>query len=516
MDNTTILIVEDENIVALDLQQRLLNLGYRVAGRATMAIEAIEKAAESRPNLVLMDIRLKGNLDGISAADQIRSRFDIPVIFLTAYSDETTFERAKLTEPHGYLLKPFEDNDLHTTIQMALYRHRVERELKESRQWLATTLKSIGDAVIATDNQGNIKFMNSIAEALTGWTQAEVMGNPSTAVFKIINGKTRQPTPSPVLAVLETGLAVELEDNTLLVSRVGLEIPVDDSAAPILDERGQFYGVVLVFRDITARRNTEEKLRQFMVELQSHNAELDAFAHTVAHDLKTPLNPIIGFAEFLTGSEAPELNPELAGHLNLIARSGRKMINVIDELLLMAQLRSADANWEVLDMAQIVREAQMRLDFSIQETQAEIILPQTWPECMGYGPWVEEIWVNYFSNAIKYGGTPPRLELGAATQPNGMVRYWVKDNGPGLTPADQAKLFRPFIQLKLIRARGHGLGLSIVNQIVNKLNGAAGVESAGIDGQGCTFFFTLPGVSKNGHSGPCRRTDLVSTCSEVA
>jgi CheY-like chemotaxis protein len=140
MEITSILIVEDEHIVALDIKNRLKKLGYVVAGRAATGQAAIDKAAETCPDLILMDIRLKGEMDGIAAAEQIRDRLGIPVIYLTAYSDEATLQRAKITEPYGYIIKPFEDRDLHTTIAMALYRHKVEQELRESRQWLATRI----------------------------------------------------------------------------------------------------------------------------------------------------------------------------------------------------------------------------------------------------------------------------------------------------------------------------------------------------------------------------------------
>ena len=466
MENTAILVVEDENIVALDIKNRLKKLGYTVAGRAATGQAAIDKAGETQPDLVLMDIRLKGDMDGIEAAKQIRDRFGIPVIYLTAYSDETTLQRAKITEPYGYLIKPFEDRDLHTTIGMALYRHKIELELRESRQWLATTLKSIGDAVIATDNQGCITYMNPVAEALTRWSQAEALGKISTEVFKIINARTRLPVSSPITQALQENRTVELEDNSLLITKDGREIPIDDSAAPIVDDQKNTYGVVLVFRDITERKQAEEKMRQFAVELQAQNVELDAFSHTVAHDLKTPLNPIIGFADVLAKDHRNLPDDQLEGFLHIIARNARKMANVVNELLLLAHVRQAGVTAEPLCMATILADTRQRLDYIIQEYQAEIVLPDDWPVAVGYASWVEEVWANYISNGLKYGGQPPRLKLGATEQADGMVRFWVQDNGPGLEPDAQAKLFVPFTQLDQIRVAGHGLGLSIVRRIV--------------------------------------------------
>jgi signal transduction histidine kinase len=233
-----------------------------------------------------------------------------------------------------------------------------------------------------------------------------------------------------------------------------------------------------------------EELDAANAELQARNAELDAFAHTVAHDLKNPLSNLMGYAEFVSTSY-PDL-PEQDVHksLHTIVKTGQKMNSIIEELLLLSQVRKVEVKTGRLDTARIVAEAQKRLAYMIQEHQAEITLPNTWPEASGYAPWVEEVWANYISNALKYGGRPPWMELGGEKQPNGFVRFWVRDNGQGLTPEEQAQLFTPFMRLDQVRAMGHGLGLSIVRRIVEKLGGQVGVKSQ--VGQGSTFFFTLP------------------------
>ena len=179
-------------------------------------------------------------------------------------------------------------------------------------------------------------------------------------------------------------------------------------------------------------------------------------------------------------------------YLHTIAHNVRKMSSIIEGLLLLAEARTAEVTMEPLDTARLVVEAQRRLADMIEEYKAEIVLPETWPMALGYGPWVEEVWVNYLSNAIKYGGRPPRVELGATVQPDGMVRFWVRDNGPGLTPEEQARLFTPFAKLDRLHATGHGLGLSIVRRIVERLGGQVGVESE--VGRGSVFFFTLSGI----------------------
>jgi len=239
-------------------------------------------------------------------------------------------------------------------------------------------------------------------------------------------------------------------------------------------------------------RQAEESLRQQTLELQMRNEELDAFAHTVAHDLENPLSLMVGYAEFLESDHTSIPSEELSEYLRILARSGRKMTNIIDELLLLASVRKADVKMAPLDMGLIALEAHERLTDMIQENEATIVLPETWPVAWGHAPWVEEVWVNYLSNAIRYGGQPPHIVLGAEEQANGAVCFWVHDNGPGLTPEEQARLFVPFTQLYQVRALGHGLGLSIVQRIIEKLGGQVGVTSTGVPGQGSIFYFTLP------------------------
>jgi signal transduction histidine kinase len=167
------------------------------------------------------------------------------------------------------------------------------------------------------------------------------------------------------------------------------------------------------------------------------------------------------------------------------------MNNLISELQLLAGIRHSNVEFNLLNMDDIVARARQRLTHVIEERQAHIIAPAEWPVAWGYGPWVEEVWVNYIDNALKYGGEPPQVELGATLQADEWVRFWVRDNGPGLPPEKQTQVFQPFIRLDQIKTEGHGLGLPIVRHIVKKLNGQVGVESQGVPGEGSTFMFTL-------------------------
>jgi signal transduction histidine kinase len=236
-----------------------------------------------------------------------------------------------------------------------------------------------------------------------------------------------------------------------------------------------------------------ERLQEEIITREKLIAELDAFAHTVAHDLKNPVGITMTHAQFLLSYGTKAKPEDIEKYAKVIVQNGRKMSNIIDELLLLSSVRTEDIAPEPLvDMANIVNEAQGRLTYMIEEYEAEFIVPAAWPVALGYGPWVEEVWTNYLSNAIKYGGQPPRIELGAAIRSDKTVQFWVQDNGNGLTGNAQQKLFIPFSRLNQVRVEGHGLGLSIVQRIVEKLGGRVGVESQGIPGQGSIFSFYLP------------------------
>jgi PAS domain S-box-containing protein len=263
MTGVRILIAEDDRVVARDIAEHLVGLGYAVAGVTHSGEESVRLAEELRPELVLMDIRLEGPTDGIEAAQRIRDRSQLPVVFLTAYADEETLRRAKVTEPFGYVLKPFEDRELRTVIEMALYKHEAERRLRISERRYAVTLSSIGDAVIATDGGARVTFANPTAQALTGWPPGEAVGRPLTDVFRIVNEETRQPVEDPAAKVLRLGTVVGLANHTVLVARDGREVPIDDSGAPIIDDKGAVTGTVLVFHDVTEKRRAEEALTLF-------------------------------------------------------------------------------------------------------------------------------------------------------------------------------------------------------------------------------------------------------------
>jgi two-component system sensor histidine kinase/response regulator len=239
-----------------------------------------------------------------------------------------------------------------------------------------------------------------------------------------------------------------------------------------------------------ARFEDSKSLRRLNLMLKARNQELDTFAHTVSHNLQHSLDLIIGYANILrTQARLPE---EFDYYLNMIIRSSHAMTSVIDELELLAGIRQTQVEITYLNSSRIVARAQQRLAYLITDKNASLTISNIWPSAYGHAPWIEEVWVNFISTAINYGGKPPRLYLGATARSGGDVRFWVRNNGPGLTPEQRAQLFSARTSRKKSRSKGQWLGLSVVRQIVEKLGGEVGIESEGIEGEGNTFYFTLP------------------------
>jgi two-component system, cell cycle sensor histidine kinase and response regulator CckA len=304
MTTANILVVEDDKIIAKGIEKRLRTMGYAVAGLVSTGEEAVQKAAELHPDLILMDIFLGDSMDGVAAAGLIRDEVDLPVVYLTAYSDPATLLRAKITQPFGYVLKPYEDRDLQTAIEIGLYKHKQERRLRENEQWLAAMLGSMGDGVIATDEQGRVRFMNGLAEQHTGWTLKEATGKDIQEVCRIVDDKSRQSVKNPAHEALKKGEIVGPGNGSTLIGKSGGETLIDERAAPIKGANEQIIGAVLVFRDISELCRVEENLRQAQ--------KMEAIGHLaggIAHDFNNILTIIIGSSELLLASE-PSADPK--------------------------------------------------------------------------------------------------------------------------------------------------------------------------------------------------------------
>jgi PAS domain S-box-containing protein len=259
MSPIRIQIVEDERLLAEAMKQSLEKAGFKILSVVPSGVEAIQKAEADHPDVVLMDIVLRGRIDGIEAAQDIQGRLEIPVIFVTGY----TIDRAKAIKPFGYLLKPFAENELIDAVNQAIERHRIETRLRESETWLSNTLKSLSEGVIATDTKGRIHWMNQAAETLTGWTREESVGQPIDRIFKAVDESSGKAFSLRKLD--DESISGDL-DKLILVSREKKKTPIQLSKAPIKNDREQVVGAVHVFQNISERKRVEEELRQSLGE----------------------------------------------------------------------------------------------------------------------------------------------------------------------------------------------------------------------------------------------------------
>lgn len=488
-----ILVVEDEVIVAKTIAGQLQQLGYSVADTASSGIAAIAKAAETQPDLILMDIVLKGEMDGVTAATQIRAERNIPIIYLTAYADDHTLQRAKLTQPFGYVIKPFTANDLRVAIEMGLFKHQMTQELQENRDQLATLLRSMGDAVIATDGQGAVTFMNPAAEALTGWQQDEALGKEVTEIFQLIDEVTELPTENPVTTVLRENRVVYLDNFTTLVAKSGLRIPIGDSASPITRANGEVNGVVVVFWDMSDRRQAE-LLTQALEKEKELNYLKSQFISTVSHEFRNPLAVIRTAAELLERRQ--NLSDEQRNaYLQRIKASVRSMNQLMEDVLLMGQ---SEADRLVYNPTQLNLEqfCQNLVDeFSMVEGRVHTVVFTSNGDCTN--AWIDEkilryILTNLLSNAIKYSpmGTLVRFTLTIDVETNVAI-FQIQDQGIGIPDGEQSRLFDSFFRASNVSSiQGTGLGLAIVRRCVDAHKGQIHVSSQ--VGIGTTVNVILP------------------------
>lgn len=332
---------------------------------------------------------------------------------------------------------------------------------------------SLRDPVLVIDSARRIVEVNPAAQRLIGKQRSTLLGSPINAAL-------------PAALAPVAAFAVGDADQAEIELRLPEHRCFDARSQTAHRWGGRIAGYVIVLRDITERRKAEQERTQLI-------DELDAFAHTVAHDLNNPLSAVSGFSALVLESWRDHVPPEVVEAMTIIEHNSTKAAAIIRELLLLSGVRQMGAiTMAPLDMAAIVQEAQLQLVTVTGESNAVIHVPppDAWPAAAGHTPWIEEVWANYISNAIKYGGTPPQVTLGGESLPDGNARFWVRDNGQGIPAAQQDKLFMPFTRLHQVRAQGHGLGLSIVRRIIEKHGGTVGVESA--PGQGSLFYFTLP------------------------
>ncbi|MUG98174.1 response regulator [Scytonema sp. UIC 10036] len=499
-----VLIVEDEWVVAIDVRDCLEALGFSVVAIAASGEEAIIKARELRPDIVFMDIRLEGEMDGIQAAQQIWNELQIPIIYATGYSDKATVDRAIATEPFGYVLKPIKESDLYAAITLALQQQARAIQFREDRKWMATILKAIGDGVIVTDTQSQVKYLNLVAESLTGWQLQEALNRPLSQVLPLCDEQTQVPIENPVTQVLQTDEIAYLVNPVLLTRKDGSQILVADSAAPIRDDEGVVTGAVMVFRDVTNRQSLQEQsfsilraqlLEQEMQELQRLAQLKDAFLRTVSHELRSPLANIKMVIHLLeinlnrqrlspSESEVDSQSQQIEQYLTILREECDQELNLVNDLLDLQRLEAEETPIELTSIevgewiAQITEVYQERAQE--RQQRLDVFLPSTLPILVSDILMLTRVLRELLTNACKY--TPPGEVITVSAESVGeRLRLVIRNSGVEIPEEELPRIFDKFYRIPgsdRWTQGGTGLGLALVKKQITYLGGSIHVESS--------------------------------------
>ncbi|MFZ5445615.1 MAG: ATP-binding protein [Myxococcota bacterium] len=473
-----LVVVEDEGILALDVARYLTSVGFDVRGVAADSEEAVALVERERPDLVLMDITIQGERDGVEVASELRARFDVPVVFLTAHGDPKTIERAQATEPMGYLLKPFKKPDLGNLVSIALARSHAERRLREREELLQTTLSCIDEAVVTTDDRGSVTWINRAAETLVGEARERVVSQPVADVVRLEH-EGAAPLADVVRRVREEG-RVSLEGT---VSAEGEQRSVVGTAAALRSGVDDF-GVVLTLRDLT-----ELLVARRQLEFSERLSAMGTLVAGVAHEVNNPLSVIVSNLSYaLQGDLVPpgDLREALAEALD----ASRRVARIVSDLKAFSRpqhepLRAMDPR-EALGVALAFTRSHWRAANVALELELQAV-----PDILGSSTRLGQVLVNLLINAthVLVDQPGPRvIRVSARTSAAGAVELRVHDNGPGIPEKLRDRVFEPFFTTKA-GGKGTGLGLAVSRNIVASHGGALTVEDAP---GGATFVVTIP------------------------
>lgn len=496
-----VLVVEDEPEVANEIRDRLSYLNVEVIGTESSGSGVVEAARRSRPDLVLIDLGPDATAGELDAANEIQRGLDIPVVLLTPRTDRASLERVKAFGPHSCLMRPFRDGDLALSIELALHRHGVERELRQSEIRYSTTLASIGDGVLAADGDGRVTFMNPVAEVLTGWRCEAAAGQPADVVLQLVDEESRRPLANRVRSTIWQGESPAQDAAVLLVARSGALTPVDYSISQLTDPHGRVSGVVVAFRDIRQRRLAEDAARRAEDQLR-HGQRMEALGHLacgIAHDFNNLLTVINGYADALV--EEGGWDPRVARMLAAIHKAGARSTMLTSQLLAFSRKQTPET--QAIDLNCVVRGLRDMLGRLIGEdvTLLTRLDPAIGLVCTD-GSKIEQVIMNLVLNArdaLPRGGrvivetSSVRFDEPTASPnpiPGGdYVLLSVADTGVGIKPGIREHIFEPFFTTKEL-GKGTGLGLATVYGIVRQAGGHILVFSA-ID-RGTVFKVYLP------------------------
>ena len=501
MSANRILVLEDDESIATDIQQRLEKLGYAVCEVVHSGETLLARVETLRPDLVIMSMSIQTDLAQHESTRHLLDQLHIPVLYSTLHADPIALQSLTHKKPFCYVRTPLDDQDLHRAVAMALYRHQAEAKLRKMERWLAATLNSVGDAVLATDIEGRVTYLNPSAEVLTGWTSLEAINRPVSEIFKTMRGDAHTPVESPVMKVIQGGVVLQLAEGTLLQRKDGTTLPIDDSAAPIRNEKEQIIGVVIIFRDVSIQRRFEQQL----LEAQKLDS-VGQLAGGIAHDFNNLLTVINGSCSMLLMSMASD-DPQKA-KVEMIKEAGDRAAALTHQLLAFSRRQILVP--KILNLNDVVASMVRLLGELIgEDIELLTVLDPTTVYVKVDSGQIEQVIMNLAVNsrdAMPCGGkltiTTKNLEIHgqeARADHDGIdcpsVMLAVSDTGEGMDGDTQKHIYEPFFTTKVV-GKGTGLGLSMIYGIVRQSGGRIACSSE--IGKGTTFRVYFPRVMQDG------------------
>ncbi|MEX2443671.1 MAG: response regulator [Alkalispirochaeta sp.] len=476
---TDVLIVEDESIVALDLENRLISMGFSVVGRAGTGAEALEIVERAPPHVVLMDIQLRGDIDGIDTADRIQEAYDVPVIFLTAFSDSDSLDRAKRSNAYGYLLKPFQERELSISIELALYKHGAERELRENRALFGITLNNVTEGIVTADRSDRILFMNRAAERLTGWSASEAIGADFASIVLLDAGTIDNSSLDGWMRLTPRGGKA----RTVAVTSNDLDRPSRNGGSR-----------VVVIRDVTHEQEHRDNLVAAKEAAESAVHAKSDFLARVTHELRTPLNSIVGMTSLLKGESNLRAARE---YLEILDLSSQQLMALISDILDYARFDSGRLSLQRELFDPVATVERVSRSFAVEAGRKGLrvitVVEPTTPRAI-YGDEARfgQVLRNIISNAVKFTIVG---HIAVTVQPTTgqMLSVLVEDTGPGVASDHRSLIFEDFSQIESPATRttgGMGLGLALVRRLVEAMEGS--VELRDSSSGGSTFVVEIP------------------------
>jgi PAS domain S-box-containing protein len=518
MSKPRILIVEDERIIADGLRNTLERSGYEVIAMINSGEEAVTRSRATKPDIILMDITLAGHIDGIQATEEIRKTQRVPIVFMTAHLDETTLQRAKVTEPAGYVRKPLDERELYTTIELALSKGTAVRHQRELER-LAHVTKSIGEFVVITDTHGRITYANRAFADRFGCTLDESVGQRAEEF--LAKGAFPEQLRGVIRGTARGGWSGDLVARTCAGTEFWMSLTTS-----LLTHEDQVLGAVIVSRDITERKTAEQALTVHAAELfeaksraeeQARMLELQAvelrqakeeaiqasrlkseFVANMSHEIRTPMNGVIGMTGLLLDTA---LSPDQREYASIIRTSAERLVGIINDILDFSKMEAGTLALErgIFELRSAVKEAvdllaprahqkHLGISFAVHESVPDALY--------GDAGRFRQILVNLLNNAVKFteqGEISVRVTVEAGSVDDVRLHVVVSDTGIGIAPEARMRLFLPFSQADGSTTRkygGTGLGLVISKQLVELMGGTIGVASE--EGKGSSFWFTAP------------------------